>query len=47
MIKKKKRKTKKFVKDKLTLGDVIARIVYWNPWISMIVICSLTATFLM
>ena len=44
---KKKKKINKAVKDKLTLGDVIARIAYWNPWILMIVICCLTATFFM
>jgi hypothetical protein len=44
---KKKKKIKKVAKDKLTKSDVIARIVYWNPWILMIVICCLTATFFM
>ena len=46
MVKKKKRKTKKVVKDKLTKSDVIFRIVYWNPWILYIVIVCLIATFL-
>jgi|APSaa5957512535_1039671.scaffolds.fasta_scaffold455569_1 hypothetical protein len=50
MVKRKKRKTKKrikkVVKESLTSGDVIAHIVWWNPWVLYIIIVCLIVTFL-
>jgi hypothetical protein len=42
---KRKKKIKKIDKESTTLGDIIARIVWWNPWLLFIIIICLIASF--